>query len=251
MSGFEAMVERCDERLPGMPIYYVSNENPDADSMVVLMPAAISSAKRNKSLRHYARWSWNSSWPQSIVLAVADPAIMQSEHLLGAWYIHREHDVLAGISAAVASIASEAGISPDRIVFYGSSLGGFGALACAALLPGSRAVAEVPQTDFTNWIQGSVESVERYILGEPLSEFAKMQPEKIRIDKRFEMTGTIPPFVIITNRADRSFADQRELVRWCEDSSLRRLGEQKLVISDRVNGHRPLERADAIAYVNP
>lgn len=251
MNDMTGMTEHVDNRLPGVPIYYVSNHRPDPDSMVVLMPSALTPSRADRSVRTYHRWSWQLEWPTSLVIAVFDPAMQQAPGLEGAWYIHPGFDVVAAISGTISDLAARAGVPTQRIVFYGSSLGGFGAIGCAAHLPGSRAVAEVPQIDVERWIAGPVKAVEQHITHGPISEFRKFHPERISLRDRLSFAGLVPPITIVSNRTDRTIADQRAFVAWCQEVDLPRLGEQRLTITDRVKGHKALDRQDAVGYVLP
>ena len=73
-----------------------------------------------------------------------DPAIRVDNRLNGAWFINPEYDIIETIAAIVKENADTSGIPHSRIVFYGSSLGGSGAIAAAAHIPGSQAVSEGP-----------------------------------------------------------------------------------------------------------
>lgn len=245
------MTTHQDDRLAGLPIHFVSNHRGDADSMVVLMPSALAAGRQDRARPGYARWSWQSAWPTSLVLAFADPAMQVSQALNGAWFIHREHDVVAALAAIAGEIADAAEISADRVLFYGSSLGGFGALACAAHVPGAHAVAEVPQINVGNWFQSAVAGIERHILHQPMTAFEREHPERVCIRDRFRYAGLVPPFRIISNPTDDMLSDQKELVAWSRDVDLPRLGGQRLDLTDRVSGHKALLQADAFEYVGP
>lgn len=251
MAELEGMVEHRDDRLEGLPIYYVSTEHPEPDSMVVLMPGAQSSKRIDRRRRGYSRWSWHTAWPSSLVLAFADPVLQLAEELDGAWFVHRDHDVLASIAAIVSELATARSVPADPIVFYGSSLGGFGSLACAAHLPGARAVVEVPQIDFALWHKKAVAAVEEHVIGGAVSGLREVHPERVYVPARFEFAGLVPPLTILSNSGDRHIVDQTRFIEWCEHTDLPRLGEQCLVLSETVSGHTVLSRADALPYVAP
>lgn len=248
---FDGMAEHRDDRLTDLPIYYLSNHRDDADSMIVLMPSALPAAREDRARRSYARWSWHTAWPRSLVIAFADPALQLSKDLDGGWFIHPEHDVLATISKVASEIAEAAAIPPNRVIFYGSSLGGFGALSSAAHMPGARAVAEVPQINVGNWSVAAVTAIEDHILHRPISAFEAEHPERIRIHDRFKYAGLVPPLRIISNQADSMIADQTELLAWCHSSVMPRLGEQILDLTQLVVGHKTLPRGEAIKRVVP
>ena len=244
------MTRHVDSRMPGLPIEYVSNDREGAAELVVLMPAALAAGRHDRTLTHFHRWSWHQEWPEALVISIADPAMKQSTALDGAWFIHPELDVLRGISALVQDVAVSAGIANDRIVFYGSSLGGFGAIACAAHVPGARAVAEVPQIHFENWQAQATKVVEDHILGGPVSALRDYAPERLSLTSRLEVAGLIPPLKLVTNEYDRSIRDQRDFIDWCGSVALPRIGRQTLVISDLVRGHKVLPKDDIVPLVS-
>lgn len=79
-------------------------------------------------------------------LAVSDPTLNLDDRVTLAWYIGTEHrDVHAEVADLARSEALRMGAS--RIVFVGSSGGGFSAMAVAARLPGSVALAFSPSLE--------------------------------------------------------------------------------------------------------
>lgn len=159
--------------------------------------------------------------------------------------------MIAALTGVVRDEAAKAGIPPERIVFYGSSLGGFGAIGCAAHIPGARAVAEVPQIDFERWHPTAVRLVEKHAIGGPISKLRSVAPERLSLYSRLEFAGTIPPIHIITNSADTSLHDQQEFIEWCRTAEVHRLGGQFLELTDLVRGHKAIAQTEATARVWP
>ncbi|MDI3242494.1 hypothetical protein QK292_13155 [Arthrobacter sp. AL08] len=97
----------------------------------------------------------------------------------------------------------------DMVTLYGSSMGGFGALMIAASLPGARAVAEVPQLDLLQYPDPeALADVERLALaGTSLRNIEDKHPERVNVLARFRHSGRIPPFTLITNRADSAHSE--------------------------------------------
>lgn len=251
MSGILGFTRHVDTRHRDLPITFISNERTNPQSMVVLMPASLAATRPDRTRIHYHRWKWQGAWPTSLVLSMPDPALLQSTELNGAWFIHPEVDVIAAISEVVRDVAEGAGIPPERVVFYGSSLGGFGAIGCAAHLPGARAVAEVPQIDFEHWHPAAVKLVEKHAIGGPVSQLRAVAPEKLSLCSRIEFAGTIPPIHIVTNVSDTSLRDQEEFIAWCRSAEVPRVGGQFLELTDLAQGHKAIPQADATARVWP
>ncbi|GIX24536.1 MAG: hypothetical protein KatS3mg122_1767 [Caldimonas sp.] len=119
----------------------------EANSLFVLMPSAVDRAK--VSLPVFSRWTWAAQgiFPGK-VLCVADPTLELNRDLQLGWCLGSlENCATEELVKLVIMFARAQSIPRDRIVFYGSSAGGFAALALAARLDGSVAVAINAQTD--------------------------------------------------------------------------------------------------------
>lgn len=113
--------------------------------LFVMLTAAIDRTKH--TLPVFNRWTWAEKFPGH-VLCVADPTLELDGRMKLGWYLGTEmHDATAELCRLIHSFAKVLGIPDERIVFWGSSGGGFGALALASHLVGSTAVAINAQTD--------------------------------------------------------------------------------------------------------
>lgn len=241
--------ELVDHRLDGLPIYYMATtQRTDVDSLLVLMPAARTVRSPRRPI--YSRWSWNADWPHSHVMAFADPVLELSDRLNDAWYMHPEHDVIRAFAGLVAEHARERGIPNERILVYGSSLGGFGAIGLAAHLPGARAVAEVPQIEFTHWMPLAVTFVEEELTG-PIEDHRAKHPEQVSLPDRIRTAGHVPQATIFPNPEDLSFEDQQEFVAWANDTDLPRTGHASLEITSQLTGHAIMTREDLVPLLVP
>jgi pimeloyl-ACP methyl ester carboxylesterase len=240
---------RYESGIAEQPLHARVWRRPSADQLLVLMPAAVSKDSPN---RHpaFSRWRWADRFPDTHIVAFADPSMGMSDELRGAWFLHPEIDVLEAIARRVRTLAKTVGAR--SVLIYGSSLGGFGALSIAALVPGAKALAEVPQLDFARWRPGAVADVERYLLGVPLEEHRERHPHQVSVQSRFERAGRIPPYVIVTNVREDGFDEQLAFHRWVVDAELQRgtdpKGHELRVISDVV-GHRALGPVPASALI--
>lgn len=231
----------------GLDIDYMSM-NDQTGSMVVLMSNALVPGREDRRFPAFHRWSWAAAWPDSHVLAFADPALRGNPVPDGAWYLDAQHDTIRAIAEAVAAEAEQREIPLDRVVYYGSSLGGFGAL-CAAAVTGSRAVVEVPQIDFRHWFPGAIKKVEEHVLGGPLSEFHAAHPERIDVWERFLHQGHFPAFTIVTNELDKSFADQLSLIGRVREHPRYDKTRAEVVITAATKGHQVLAKDVATGLV--
>lgn len=240
-------------KLPDLPIHYraTRRRRDDTDSLLVLMPSALNADRPDRSKQIVRRFSWADCWPAAEVIAVADPVLQLSSALNGAWFIHPEHDVIAAIGQLAAEIADDRGIPGDRITFYGSSLGGFGAIGAASTLDGARAVAEVPQIYFLNWGKAAIRDVEVDVIHEPMQDFAKDHPERVELSARILHSGRIPAIRLITNPTEIRRQEQWEFFEWARESSLPKSGPFEMVTTNSAAGHSVLDRETLRRLVIP
>lgn len=217
--------------------YLLMNEGTDA--LIVLMSNALVVGREDRRVPAFHRWSWAASWPNCTVISVADPGLRRRPILDGAWYLDAQHDVIRAIAEVAGSVAADRGINEKNVIFYGSSLGGFGALAAAAAAHG-RAIAEVPQIDVARWFPGAVQKIETWVLRQSMAEFRLSHPERLDVWHRFEFEKHIPPFSILTNETDRSFDDQLALLGKVRKHSAYEGTTAELVVDARTEGHRVL-----------
>lgn len=124
-------------------LYYPS----DKKSLFVLMPSAVDREK--SSLPAFHRWTWAASgfFPAN-VLCISDPTLALHDDLKLGWLLgNKENCATTELAEFIVNLAESKGIPKDRIVIYGSSAGGFAALAMSACIDGSVAVAINPQVD--------------------------------------------------------------------------------------------------------
>ncbi|QNN82266.1 hypothetical protein H3H54_14495 [Brachybacterium sp. Z12] len=222
--------------------------NDQSDGMVVLMSNAVVPGREDRQFPAFHRWSWAMSWPDSHVLAIADPALRDNPALDGAWYLDATHDTIHAVAEVVAVEAEHRGIPLDRVIYYGSSLGGFAAL-CAASVTRCHAVVEVPQIDFQNWFPGAIKRVEEHVLQGSIMELRAQHPERVDVWERFLYEGHIPSFTILTNELDKSFQDQLELVSQVREHELYSHSRAEVVITAQARGHQVLVKDVATAIV--
>ena len=246
MFDFSAYSVAVDRELDELPIHYglLSSTNPE--SAIVLMPSARTAQQTDRTVPYFPRWSWAPRWPNSLVITIADPVMSRFPELDGGWFVHPDHDVLAAIAAVIDRVTEEHGVSRSRVTFYGSSLGGYGAIGAAAELRGARAVAEVPQIDVQSWLPRFVSDLETVVLRQPMSEFRQVHPERISLKDRVRSAGYVPPIHLITNAGDYCIAEQRSFMQWVSAVELPRGGHQVLEEVDHLQGHKVLSQDEVV-----
>lgn len=124
-------------------LYYPS----ECESLFVLMPSAVN--RKKSVLPAFNRWTWavDGVFPGN-VLCISDPTLELHHDLEIGWCLgDKDNCATTELSEFVINLADSKGIPRERIVIYGSSAGGFAALALSACIEGSIAVAINPQVD--------------------------------------------------------------------------------------------------------
>lgn len=120
-----------------------------AQTLFVMLNGAVDREKT--ALPAFARWNWGKILGGH-VLAVCDPTLYLDDQLRLGWFVGREtFDPMQTLLRTVDRVSRALQVDPGRVIFYGSSGGGFAALLAAALRPVGRAVAINPQTDITGY----------------------------------------------------------------------------------------------------
>jgi hypothetical protein len=123
------------------------------DNLFVLLSGAIDRDKMNPPF--FTRWAWRDKFPGH-VLCISDPTLLANETINLGWYIgSEEHNATNDMAELVKHIAKILDIPNKRIISYGSSGGGFGALMLASKIEGSLAVAINAQTNTLNYWSNS------------------------------------------------------------------------------------------------
>lgn len=109
----------------------------------------LSGATKDRSLvrlPYFNRHTWAQDFPGS-VLCVSDPTLDLDGTIRLGWYFGTaQNDATEELAELARSIARNLGVPDRRIVFYGSSGGGFAAMMLAARMERALAVAINPQT---------------------------------------------------------------------------------------------------------
>lgn len=116
-----------------------------SDSLFIGASSALPrSYSRDRSKPYFERWSWD--YDISTIF-FNDPTLYLNENLIGGWGVGTTNDwYLKNISKIIEYFVDAVNISHDKIMIYGSSAGGFMALALSILIKDSTAVADIPQT---------------------------------------------------------------------------------------------------------
>lgn len=121
---------------------------PGADRLFIMLNGAVD---RAKPLPVFARWNWGKVLGGH-VLAVCDPTLWLDPQLRLGWFVgNRKIDPMQALLRTVEGVRERLGIADHRVVFYGSSGGGYASMVAAASRPCGRAIVVNPQTDILHY----------------------------------------------------------------------------------------------------
>lgn len=144
-----------------------------ADSLLVLNNGAV-----DQTLAQGQPVFQRSSWSEEIrhhQIYFCDPGTVGEDRLSLAWgQVSRDYWAVPDAGRAVRALAARLGVvSPSRRIYYGSSSGGFMALALLADDPGASAVVNNAQFDWTRWMPVGVNPLRG-------ARFGNMLPTQLR-----------------------------------------------------------------------
>lgn len=168
-----------------IPALYYPSEN---NALYVLLPAAVN--RKKSSIPAFNRWTWakEGMFPGS-TLCISDPTLELHSDLEIGWCLgDKDNCVTTELAEFVKRIAEVKGVPFENIVFYGSSAGGFAALALSAKLEGSTAVAINPQVDAMAYsVVGQVDLVAQTCFG--MTKENVKERFKNRVDMKSAWSG--------------------------------------------------------------
>jgi hypothetical protein len=146
-----------------VPVMYYPASN---RKLFVMMPSAVE--RWRLKLPVFSRWTWASkgTFPGH-VLCIADPTLELNEELGLGWCLGKStQPVIDDIEDFLIKFTRVKEIANEDIVFWGSSAGGFAALALAARFAGATAVAINAQTDAMSYqVKEQVDLVRKMCFG--------------------------------------------------------------------------------------
>lgn len=188
----------------GVPYEFFSDLRSTSKKLVVFGQDALT--RGVLPLPYFFRWKWSHRIDASVMI-LNDPTLYLDDSLDAGWWIGTpERDYVAEGVELVQVVMDKLEIGPDDVLFVGISAGGFSALQMATLLPGSKAISEIPY--LTLFAGGHIGKVANQAISSCLGyESADAVPPALapRIDviKRMEEQRHIPEFLVIQNTQDQ------------------------------------------------
>ena len=190
--------------------------NSESKRLFVILSAAVNREKQKLPVFNRMTWAQKGIFPGS-VLCISDPTIELSDSMRLGWYIGDEKkDLLDDLSQFILAYAKTYGIANRDIVFWGSSAGGFAALALSAKVKGSSAVTINAQVDALSYeIRSAVEEVRR-VCFDNKSENAIRSKYSRRVNMRKAWRGAKSRAILVQNKLDHHHYDVHFSPFWRE-----------------------------------
>ena len=199
-----------------------------------------------------------SSWWREIrhhQIYFCDPGTLGTDQLSLAWgQLSREHWVVYDAARAVKALSAQLGVQePDRRIYYGSSAGGFMALALMAGDAGATAVVNNAQFDWTRWMATGLNPLREARFDNMLpSHLRKVHPVRTNVLKMLAKRRKPVRIVYYVNLASKH---DREVDRPMFEAFVRshpRLTRNVEIrpYEDPVAGHNPMSKERTLEILN-
>ncbi len=179
-----------------------------AKNLLVFFPSALVRGKRHVPSFH--RWSWAKNFENADVICVSDPTLHLHAEMLGAWCQGRKDDwILPRTLTHILQLQQKFGYS--RVVFCGSSLGGFLALQAGILAPSigfdagmCRIFSENPQVSLPKYMWTShMNRLAQVSFGvASINDVDKNYLHQLDIIELIGKTGHIPKGLVVVKESD-------------------------------------------------
>lgn len=163
------------------------------DTLIVVLHGAIDREKY--TLPHF-EWLGTMKERQEHVLYVGDPTLALAADLQIGWYVGtRESDELARVVRLATQARHKLGLA--RVLFMGSSAGGFASLMASSHVPGSRALSFNPQVTISEYYPRFV----KRFMQVALPSFASFEDARAALPGRLSVLDTVTSTTQMRNRA--------------------------------------------------
>lgn len=244
---------RIDVSASGLVVPMLIVKRPSADHLVIMNNGAIDQS-RAEGRPVFQRSTW---WSQIQYhqIFVCDPATVGKNAIPLAWgNISETIWTPPSISQAVLAVSRAMGVEdPTHRLYFGSSAGGFMALALLGEDQGSKAIINNAQFDWTRWMEGAVDQLRA-------QRFNGLTPDQIR--NRYRLTANVLERLADKKadlRCDYHVNTESEFDMVWALPAMNRFIEMNpelsseirvFTYSDSSSGHNPLGRAETISALN-
>lgn len=181
------------------------NQKVENDYLIVAPHGAIQ--RDEYPLPVFGRWNWDGIF-KSNILTICDPSLYLDDELSVGWFAGtRYQNSPELIIDTVKKISQLLNISPNRIIFWGSSAGGYASILLSSLIDGAKFICANGQTTILAYGANHVELYRKvFDINSTAVDLAKYYPERwsaidalqASYDKKRKTSG-----IILQNTMDR------------------------------------------------
>ncbi len=252
-------IERCDVNLndgdyalalqnEGLQFHYRINRRTQSKFCFVFLPAALPLDKR--IVPSFPRWSWGEGMGHNVV-SVSDPTLLLSDALLGGWMQGKYNSwAFESISLHLDAFFKANHIDFNRVIFCGSSMGGFLSLQFATCFRGSIGYSENAQTDLRKYnLKKSMAKLAGLSYGKPtLDDVDSQYTHRFSLLDHFEKIGYVPNFYYVIKESDRHHFQEHFLpfLSYVQDKEYHFRHTEVILIDQDRTGHTPLSKIECL-----
>jgi len=213
---------------------------------------------------YFQRHSWINDFEDSVIY-YNDPTLYFSDKLLLGWgQGTKDRFYLKDIAAILEKLIEKTQIQKNKVIFYGSSGGGFMSMILAGYIKESAALANGPQTCLTKWLPYPVQQVFDFSYpGMTFAEVLSKYPDRINLIEFYKSIKYVPKIYYLQN-AYCELDIKDHVIPFIE--GLQKMGSGVTVnkvkfdfyylvqpgpaVLPAIGGHGALGKIDTIKYIN-
>lgn len=194
---------RIDLATPDFTLPALLVINPGAKQLIILNNGAVD-RERSQGKPVFQRSTWSYQIPAH-QLFLCDPLTTGQGPLSLAWgQVTSETTIYPAVHELVAAVSRRLGVVAQDRTYFGSSAGGFMALMEHGLDPGSRALVNNAQFDWTRWWAAGVMPMLSHVFGgATAAETRKTHPLRTNALAHLQRTRVPPRFTYLVNLASK------------------------------------------------
>ncbi|GAE09679.1 hypothetical protein [Paenibacillus sp. JCM 10914] len=181
----------------GVKYEFLMNLKRESDKLIILGSGAYQPEKLKPPI--FQRHAWMKHIPESTIF-YNDPTLYNGKIRLGWGYGVKDDHYLENISKIFVKLLPVLGIPSGKVLFYGSSGGGFMSMILGGFIKGTKVIVNNPQTIVTNYYSGHVKDLMEIVHpGMTIEEICKSYNHKLSVPFFYKKIGYIPRIIYIQN----------------------------------------------------
>lgn len=233
-----------------LDFYIKLNLKENNDKLVVFSNGAYDPAKSNPPV--FMRSKWHEDFNANC-LYIDDRTIHNTQLRLGWGVGTKERHYLRDYSEIAKTITDQLNIENNKVVYCGSSAGGFMSMYLATLHKESTAVVNNPQCYVDRYDKTNVEKLYKNIFPDYSRDYIKKQfAVRISITSLFRIQKYVPKIYYIQNRLCKTDMN-RHYTPFCsflDKYNINSTNIKFILYNNKKMGHNPISRESTVDFVN-